>query len=56
MQGPPFPVPAPMVTKLFTKNFDILELAHYSGPEFVGNLSKRGLDSLEERVFRLHRL
>ena len=29
MQGPPFPVPAPMVTKLFTKNFDIQELAHY---------------------------
>ena len=56
MQGPPFPVPAPMVTKLFTKNFDIQELAHYSGPEYVGNLSKRGLDSLEERVFRLHRL
>ena len=56
MQGPPFPVPASMVTKLFTKNFDIHELAHYSGPEFVGNLSKRGLDSLEERVFRLHRL
>ena len=56
MQGPPFPVSAPMVTKLFAQNFDIQELAHYSGPEYVGNLSKRGLDSLEERVFRLHRL
>ncbi len=56
MQGPPFPVSAAMVTKLFTENFDIQELAHYSGPEYVGNLGKRGLDSLEERVFRLHRL
>ena len=56
MQGPPFPVSAPIVTKLFAQNFDIQELAHYSGPEYVGNLSKRGLDSLEERVFRLHRL
>jgi len=56
MQGPPFPVSAPMVTKLFAKNFDIRELAHYSGPDYVGNLGKRGLDSLEERVYRLHRL
>ena len=56
MQGPPFPVPDPMVTSLFAQNFDIRQLAHYSGPKYVGNLSERGLDSLEERVYRLHRL
>lgn len=56
MSGPPFAVPDSMVTKLFNKNFDIRELGAYSGPKRVGNLAERGLDTLEERVYRLHRL
>jgi len=56
MKGPPFPVSDPMVMSLFAENFDIRQLEHYSGPNVVGNLAERGLETLEERVYRLHRL
>lgn len=55
MQGPPFAVPDAVVHDLLGEGFDIDELAHYSGPERLGNLAARGLETLDERVYRLHR-
>ena len=55
MKGPPFAVPDAEVHDLLGADFDIAELAHYSGPERLGNLAGRGLDSLDERVYRVRR-
>ena len=55
MRGPPFAVPDAEVRALLGGAFDIEELAHYSGPERLGNLAERGLDTLDERVYRLRR-
>ena len=55
MQGPPFAVPDAVVQDLLGDAFDIETLAHYSGPERLGNLAERGLDTLDERVYRLRR-
>lgn len=54
MQGPPFAVPEPELRGLFGDAFEIEELARHSGPA-QGNLAERGLDVLEERVYRLLR-
>ena len=55
MQGPPFAVPDAVVHDLLGTDFTVDELAHYGGPERVGNLAERGLDTLDERVYRLRR-
>ena len=55
MQGPPFSVSDDEVYHLMTEKFDIQELAHYSGPERVGNLAERGLETLDERAYLLSR-
>ena len=55
MDGPPFSVTDGNVRELLSKNFDVTELAHHSGPERVGNLAERGLETLDERVYLLSR-
>jgi len=55
MDGPPFAVPDPLVHDLLGEAFDIEELAHYSGAARQHGLAERGLDTLEERVYRLRR-
>lgn len=55
MQGPPFSVSDTNARELLLTNFDINELAHYHGPERLGNLAKRGLETLHERVYLLTR-
>ncbi len=55
MQGPPFSVSDAHARELLLTNFDINELAHYQGPERLGNLAKRGLETLHERVYLLTR-
>jgi len=53
MNGPPFSVPDDNVRELLGESFTISELAYFSGPERLGNLAKRGLETLEERVYLL---
>ena len=55
MQGPPFSVTDDVARSLLHETFQIQELAHYSGPERVGNLAERGLETLDERVYLLTR-
>jgi thiopurine S-methyltransferase len=55
MHGPPFSVSDEHVRTLLHTGFDVNELAHYSGPERVGNLADRGLETLDERVYLLSR-
>lgn len=56
MQGPPFAVSAETVERLLGGHFDIEELLCESGPERLGNLKDRGLDTLTERAYRLNRV
>ena len=56
MQGPPFAVPDAEVHELLGGAFAVDELAHYGGPERLGNLADRGLETLDERVYRLRRV
>ena len=56
MKGPPFSVPEAEVRGLFEANFSVEIITQSSGPDFVGNLAERGLDSLNEKVYRLQRL
>lgn len=55
MQGPPFSVSDDNARELLSHNFDMDELAHYHGPEKLGNLAERGLETLHERVYLLKR-
>lgn len=55
MQGPPFSVSDDVARSLLSENFQIQELAHYQGPERLGNLADRGLETLDERVYLLTR-
>ncbi|ASJ76411.1 thiopurine S-methyltransferase [Granulosicoccus antarcticus] len=55
MAGPPFSVSDQNVQALHGNDFDLVELAHYSGPERLGNLAERGLETLDERVYLLTR-
>lgn len=55
MEGPPFSVPDEEVRTLYEACFTIQELAHFSGPERLGNLAERGLETLDERVYLLVR-
>ena len=53
MKGPPFSVTQGEVEKLFLESYLIEILSHSSGPDIVGNLKQRGLDTLDEKVYRL---
>lgn len=55
MKGPPFSVTDENVRKLLSEAFDICELEHYSGAQRLGNLSDRGLETLDERVYLMKR-
>jgi len=56
MQGPPFSVPDNEVAELMAGNFSVEQIDYSSGPERLGDLAKRGLDTMEERVYRLQRV
>lgn len=55
MNGPPFCVPESEVNTLFSGNFSIEQIDYSSGPERLGSLKERGLDTMEERVYRLRK-
>lgn len=56
MQGPPFSVHEAEVERLFSDAFDIAVISRSSGPDIVGNLTKRGLDTLNETIYLLTRI
>ncbi|MGR3914480.1 MAG: thiopurine S-methyltransferase [Gammaproteobacteria bacterium] len=56
MKGPPFSVPEGEVRALFAGRFCVDILARSSGPDIVGNLAARGLDTLNETVYLLRRV
>ncbi|NKB76762.1 MAG: thiopurine S-methyltransferase [Gammaproteobacteria bacterium] len=51
MKGPPFSVTEKEVRTLFSNSFKIDRVDHSSGPDIVGNLSERGLDTLTEKIY-----
>lgn len=53
MQGPPFSVTEQEIYTLYEKNFLIDKMSESSGPDIVGNLKQRGLDTLTEKIFLL---
>lgn len=53
MNGPPFSVPHEEIEHLYGNDFTIAKLSTSSGPEILGNLAERGLDTLEETVYKL---
>jgi len=55
MNGPPFSVPDDEVKAGFAKSFSVSQLEHYSGPDRLGSLADRGLQTMEEIVYRLER-
>ncbi len=55
MEGPPFPVPAAQVERLFGGAFRITRLEARDGLPMSQNLAKRGLTALEESVYRMVR-
>lgn len=55
MKGPPFSVPRQEVMDLFQEAFSVEIMSESSGPEILGNLSERGLDTLAESVYLLTR-
>ncbi len=55
MQGPPFSVPDEEVRQRFATDFQITVLEESNGPERLGNLAERGLDTMVEHVYQLLR-
>ncbi|MGR3983907.1 MAG: thiopurine S-methyltransferase [Gammaproteobacteria bacterium] len=55
MKGPPFSVPESEVRELFEECFSVEILTQSSGPDIVGNLAARGLDTLNEKIYLLRR-
>lgn len=51
MQGPPFSVIEQEVRQLYNSDFNVEMVAGSSGPDVVGHLAKRGLDSLNEKIY-----
>lgn len=56
MQGPPFSVSEEEIHQLFKTDFNLKKISESSGPDIVGNLKQRGLDTLTEKVYLLTRL
>jgi len=55
MKGPPFSVPDEEVQALYTGDFSVTLIDSSSGPERLGSLAERGLDTMDERVYRMVR-
>lgn len=55
MKGPPFAVHDDEVIELFSNRFKTEQIGSSGGPEIVGNLSERGLDTASESVFLMTR-
>lgn len=55
MQGPPFSVTEEEVRELFSSSFTIETISESSGPEILGNLKDRGLETLTEKVYLIER-
>ena len=55
MKGPPFAVPESEVRDLFAADFTVEIITESSGPDIVGNLAERGLDTLDETVYKIQR-
>lgn len=55
MQGPPFSVSDDNVHQLLSGGFNIEELQRQLGPDRVGNLGARGVETIDERVYLLDR-
>lgn len=55
MDGPPFSIPDNEIKERFATDFKVTELAHSSGPERLGNLAKRGLDTMDEFIYQIRR-
>ena len=55
MKGPPFAAPDSATRALLDPHFTVEELAHASGPEKLGNLAERGLETLDEYAYGLLR-
>ena len=55
MKGPPFAVHDDEVIELFSGSFEIDQIGSSRGPEIMGNLSERGLDTASESVFLMTR-
>ena len=53
MKGPPFSVDDQEVRTLFGNGFSIEIITQSTGPDIVGNLAARGLDTLNETVYLL---
>lgn len=53
MKGPPFSVPESEIRTLFEPHYKVTVIAHSSGPDIVGNLAARGLDTLTEKIYTL---
>ena len=56
MNGPPFSVNEEEVRSLFDKQYSVEIIAQSSGPDIVGNLAQRGLDTLNEKVYLIRLL
>ena len=56
MKGPPFSVVEDEITRNLSGNFSVEKLSQSSGPDIVGNLARRGLDTLTEKIFKLVRV
>jgi len=56
MNGPPFSVPDDIVRALLEPYYSVSVLEHSEGPERLGNLQGRGLDTLEEHVYRITKI
>ncbi len=55
MKGPPFSVPEDEVRGLFADEFSVDIITQSSGPDIVGHLAARGLDTLNEKVYLMRR-
>lgn len=56
MDGPPFSVTDAEIQSLYDDGFSLRQLASSSGPEILGNLADRGLDTMTETVYLAERL
>ena len=55
MKGPPFSIIDSEARRLLEPHFGVEVIAHSLGPDRLGNLADRGLDTLEEHVYRITR-
>jgi len=55
MKGPPFSVSGEEFEQLFQNDFCINLISESSGPDIVGNLKDRGLDTLTEKIYLLRK-